>query len=419
MGDEDEVTSPAERWAARLERWQTLLVYPLLVVSAALAAVITEQGWSTWQRWWQLLGVAVLVAALTAWFEHRPRPARVQLTWYALRWALCLVLVLGNPFYGVFAWVGYVDAIRFFPFRRALWGIAATAVLIALSQSAGPPEPSPAKVLGFVLLWAFNAALVTMFSSQGLLAEQRMAERRAAIAELTETNRRLRQAQAENAGLHAQLVAQAREAGVLDERARLAREIHDTIAQGLTGIVAQLQAAESESQGDPQAWRPRVATAVDSARECLAEARRSVGALRPVALDGADLPAALWRLAARAGAPVRVVVTGEPGGLPPAVAEALLRTAQEALSNAARHARGSGVTLTLSGMEDVVTLDVRDDGRGFDPAAVPGRGFGLESMRQRVALVGGSLHVESAPGEGTAVCAQVPVRADARAVGAP
>ena len=408
--DADGPLSTSEGWAVRLERCERGLPYPLLAVSAALAAVLTAQGWSTWARWWQLLGVAVLVGALTAWFEHRPRPARTALAWYAVRWALCLVLVLGNPFYGVFAWVGYVDAIRFFRFRRALWGIAATAVLIALSQSAGVPEPSPTKVGGFVLLWAFNAGLVTLFSSQGLLAEQRMAERRAAIAELVEANRRLQEAQAENEGLHAQLVAQAREAGALDERARLAREIHDTLAQGLAGIVAQLQAAESESA--PDAWRPRVARAVDSARECLAEARRSVQALRPLALDGEGLPAALARLAARegaAGAPVRFVVAGEPAGLPPEVESALLRTAQEALANAARHSGAREVTVTLSEMGDAVVLDVRDDGSGFDPDAVRAGGFGLESMRQRVALLGGSLHVETAPGEGTAVCAVVPL----------
>ncbi|GAB7192195.1 sensor histidine kinase [Kineococcus sp. NUM-3379] len=408
---EDGAFSTSEGWAVRLERWERLLPYPLLVVSAALAAVLTAQGWSTWERWWQLLGVAVLTGALTAWFEHRPRPPRVALAWYAVRWVLCLVLVLGNPFYGVLAWVGYIDAIRFFRFPAALCGIAATAVLVALSQSAGPPEPSPVKVLGFLLLWAFNAALVTLFSSQGLLAEQRMAERRAAVAELTEANRRLRKAQAENAGLHAQLVAQAREAGVLDERARLAREIHDTIAQGLTGIVTQLQAAQSEGPAGAQ----RVERAVESARECLAETRRAVQALRPAALEDDDLPTALARLTGRAGPAARLVVTGEPVEVPGEVGSALLRTAQEALANAGRHARAGQVTVTLSRMGDAVTLDVRDDGVGFDPAEVPGTGFGLESMRQRIALVGGALHVESAPGEGTAVSAQVPLTAPDRA----
>ncbi|NAZ84745.1 sensor histidine kinase [Kineococcus indalonis] len=401
----------AELWIDRTGRWSARLPYPLLALSAALAAALTAQGWSTWQRWWQLLGVAALLAALTALFERRPRPVRVALAWFAVRWALSLVLVLGNPFYGVYVWVGNVDAVRFFPFRRALWGIAATAVLVALSQSAGPPALSPAQLGGFVLLCVFNAGVATLFSSQALLVERRSEERRAAVAQLSAANRRLREAQAENAGLHAQLVAQAREAGVLDERARLAREIHDTIAQGLTGVVTQLQAAQAEPA--EAARRERVEKALASARDCLAEARRSVRALRPVALEEEDLTGALRRLAHRRGGAdgpaVAVVVTGEPVEVTAEASGALLRTAQEALANATRHAGASSVTVTLTGMEDEVVLDVRDDGRGFEPARVDGRGFGLESMRQRIRLAGGSLHVESAPGEGTAVCAVVPL----------
>jgi signal transduction histidine kinase len=188
--------------------------------------------------------------------------------------------------------------------------------------------------------------------------------------------------------LHAQLLSQAREAGVLEERQRMAREIHDTLAQGLIGIITQLEAVQQSAPG--AARERRIDNAAKLARGSLSEARRSVQAMRPEAL------AANPRL-------------------------------PEALANVAKHAAAARVGITLSYMADVVTLDVRDDGVGFRPpgdlAAPPGvedgdragdgdggrsGGFGLTAMRQRVQRVAGTLAVESEPGIGTAVSASVP-----------
>src|SRR4051794_3967574 len=219
---------------------------------------------------------------------------------------------------------------------------------------------------------------------------------------------------AENAQLQAQLVASARDAGVRDERDRLAREIHDTLAQGLAGVVAQLQAALSG--GEPDRER-HLDTAAELARSTLVEARRSVQALRPEPLEAARLPDALAAVAARwsevSGVPAAVTTTGTARQLHPEVEIALLRTGQEALANVGKHAAASRVGVTLSYMEDVVTLDVRDDGIGFDLAGLPGEvadgsGFGLTGMRQRVGRFAGRLEIESSPGEGTAVSATVP-----------
>ena len=225
---------------------------------------------------------------------------------------------------------------------------------------------------------------------------------------------RLETALDENAGLHAQLLVQAREAGVLDERGRMAREIHDTIAQGLTGIVTQLEAAE-QARDRPEAWQRHVRNAIGLARESLSEARRSVEGLRPEYLETARLADALTDVAQQwselNGIPVEVTTTGDVQPLHPEVEVALLRTAQEALANVAKHANASHAWLTLSYMGDVVTLDVRDDGVGF---AVPagsderGAGFGLSAMRQRVTRVAGTLAIESEPGAGTAISARVP-----------
>jgi signal transduction histidine kinase len=244
--------------------------------------------------------------------------------------------------------------------------------------------------------------------------EQQVVQHKKSLTELSEVNRRLEATIAENEVLHGQLLIQARAAGVRDQRRRMAREIHDTLAQGLTGIVTQLQAAEqaaSRSSDGATGWRHHVDAATRLARDSLVEARRSVDALRPEPLEGCRLSEAVAVVAERwsalHGIPAQVTTTGTARPIQPEAEFALLRAAQEALANVARHARAGRVGLTISYMENEVALDVRDDGVGFDPA-VPDRGFGLEAMRQRIAALSGTLQVESEPGGGTAISAFVP-----------
>jgi signal transduction histidine kinase len=232
------------------------------------------------------------------------------------------------------------------------------------------------------------------------------------IDELAQANQKLEAAMKENAGLHAQLLVQAREAGVLDERQRMAGEIHDVLAQGLTGIVTQLEAASVRSAS----WERHLDAAKKLARDSLSEARRSVQALRPQTLDNAGLPEAIGEVvtgwSALNGVTADLIMTGTPRPLLPEIETTLLRTAQEALANVARHAGAGRVALTLSYMEDMVTLDVRDDGAGFDPSSPPEPGyeggFGLSAMRERLSRIAGTLEVESEPGAGTALSACVP-----------
>ncbi|AQZ60299.1 two-component system sensor kinase [[Actinomadura] parvosata subsp. kistnae] len=204
---------------------------------------------------------------------------------------------------------------------------------------------------------------------------------------------------------------QSRVVGALEERARLAREIHDTLAQGFSGIIAQLEAAE-QGGDDPEAVRKRIALAKRLARDSLKEARRSVDALRPEPLERAPLHEALSGVAERwsaaTGVPAAVSVDGEPRRLPEDVEATLLRAAQEGLANVAKHARARRAVLTLSYMEEEVTLDVLDDGAGFDPDSAPAGGYGLIAMRERAARSGGTVTVESALGEGTALCVSIP-----------
>lgn len=205
-----------------------------------------------------------------------------------------------------------------------------------------------------------------------------------------------------------QLEQAARWAAVAGERNRFAGEIHDTLAQGFAGVLAQLAAADGAMGTDPTAARAHLTRARDLARLNLAEARRSVHALRPLPLAARDLPAALAALGARRGEPpVRVTVTGPPRHLPPAVEGELYRLTQEALANADRHADARRIDVALVFDPDRVVLSVRDDGRGFDPAAVPA-GHGLIGMQERMDRAGGSMTIVSEPGRGTEVVAVVP-----------
>jgi signal transduction histidine kinase len=267
--------------------------------------------------------------------------------------------------------------------------------------------------MSWLTVVGINLLAVSVVSWFVRVREREADERQRAIDELTEANEKLEASLRENAGLHAQLVAQAREAGVLDERQRMAREIHDTLAQGLVGIITQLEAAAQAPRSDRE-WKRHTDAAVELARESLAEARRSVQALQPVPLEQDRLPDALGAVARtwseRSGVPATVTTTGRPRPVAADIEVALLRTAQEALANVAKHARARRVWLTLSYMDDVITLDVRDDGTGFatpSPSLRNG-GFGLTAMRQRVEGLAGTLEVESDPGAGTTVAASVP-----------
>ena len=213
------------------------------------------------------------------------------------------------------------------------------------------------------------------------------------------------------------LAEQDRLAAVLAERNRMAREIHDTLAQGLTGIVVQLEAAEDvlgDSNGDANKHLSRARAL---ARESLAEARRSVYALRPQSLEHRPLPLALRESITALTANTRLLVewqisNGWPDQSPDLEAD-LLRVGQEAVTNVLRHANAQRLRVSLRAMPDAVELEVSDDGCGFDLQAVrprPEGGFGLLGMGERVAQHGGQLLVTSGEGEGTTVKCVIPAR---------
>ena len=198
-----------------------------------------------------------------------------------------------------------------------------------------------------------------------------------------------------------------RRKAILEERNRLARDIHDNLAQGFAAILMQLQAAQRESGGAvPVSIAASVETAVELARTHLAEARRSVGALRPNVGPGEDMAAALKRVAElgqrTANTPIDLVVEELPR-LGDAVEREIIGIAQEALTNAVRHSRAKRITIRASAIQSVgLRLSVADDGRGIMGDHSPA-GFGMTSMQERAEKIGASLTIVTAPRSGTEV----------------
>lgn len=417
-----EMTTKDRQIERRWEQLHTWGPYGLLGISVVLALASTGvfDRSTEWYAAWTL--VAVAVALQLWWHGTRSRragrgriPSRAGTAYYVVRWALAFALAWIDPFFAFYAAAGYMDADELIPGRWQRLGLFASAVTVAGAQAGGLPFGSGVQWILFAALLVANSGLQMVVAHLTQQEAQRSRERTETITELERTNAALQQALDENAALHAQLLVQAREAGVADERRRLAAEIHDTIAQGLTGIIAQLQVVANTP--DPGAARVHLGRASELARQSLGEARRSVHNLAPVALEHDGLPEALKKTVAdwarRTGVRADFTLTGTVEHLHEEISATLLRIAQEALSNASRHARAARLGVTLSFMGDEVTLDVRDDGRGFDPAAVPERtgngGFGLDGMRARAERVAGSLTLESEPGHGTAVSARVPL----------
>lgn len=356
--------------------------YLLLAVSSALAV-----AWPMTPLHQDAPITMGLVAVTALWMLQTVRgwPSR-PLVYYVGLVVLIVALVWANSWFTLFAAIGYGHAFGLLPPRLVAIGVAVQAMLLTAIQTADLAS-------GWLII--VNVAVPMLYA--GVMIGHESEKRRRA-------NAALEAALQENIGLHAQLLTQAREAGALDERQRLAREIHDTLAQGLAGIITQLQA--EEQTGD----RQHLDTAARLARESLSEARRSVQALRPEPLEGTRLAEAVIALAEGwsrdSGVPAKVETTGEPRQVPAEVEVVLFRVAQEALANAAKHAQASRVGVTLSYLDDQVVLDVRDDGTGL--VADRAGGFGLTAMRQRVHGVGGKLEIESEPGVGTAISASVP-----------
>lgn len=361
------------------------------------------------------LGLSMLGVLLVAYLVLGRRAAatgdaRIALAYLAVMFTSVTVLVSASETGTLLLFVAYSQVWYFASTRRI--GVVLTIVLTAavfttLGMRAGLSSLGEA---GSLLA---QGSLAVAFSVLLGLWVTQVAEQSEERAELLA---RLEEAQADAATSH-------HAAGVLAERERMAREIHDTLAQGFTSIVMLSQTAAADlRREEPARAADRLALIERAARENLAEARALVAASAPVGLDDSTLPEALARLARGFGQEtgVRARVVADDAALAGLARDhevILLRAAQEALSNVRRHANATTVDLVVTGEVGVdggpgaVRLEVVDDGRGMDPAAV--EGFGLRGMRDRVTAGGGRVQVVSEVGRGTRVGVSLPSDDDA------
>ena len=383
----------------RFGRALQLVLIALIVVSAIRYLIRHGEG----ENAIAIMAGAAVLAVMAVLQGVVPRRGAWPAVWTLGASALWAVLTLVAP---SFAWCAVPLAfavLQILPFWPAAAVVAAMTAVVIAAELRLAVQFDPTLVAGPI-----GIAFATIVAYRAL--DREAGARQQLLDELTATQ--------------ADLSAAQHRAGALAERARLSREIHDSVGQDLSSINLLLQAAEQGWDRRPDAARGQVRSAAGAARSALDEVRRVVRDLAPGELEGAagSLPAALARVVADAagdGVHVQFVRHGAADGagvaeVPLPVASAIIRTVRGALANVAEHARATRAVVSLTVQPDELRLDVRDDGVGFDarPAAMSaraaqrravGRGQGLRGMADRIAQLGGELQVESAPGEGTTV----------------
>lgn len=339
-----------------------------------------------------------------AWMTARPL---VALTFVAAGWGILIFAIADHTAFAVLVFGAVVQLLIFLPFVPALVSVALAIALAAGWVVSQAPAYSPSLTLARLIAVAAIGVMIGTVMLYIHRANVDAAIRARLLNQLDEAHRDLEQ--------------RARADGVQEERQRIATDIHDTLAQGFTSVIKQLEAIElSLPTATPKTQellhrvRPHLANAQRVSRDSLTEIRRVIWALRPPALDHAALPSALRRVAAQWGRTVGVTVhcdVHEMPALNPDAEVALLRVAQEALSNVARHADAATVNLSLHNVDGLILLAVEDDGRGFDDALHDHDGFGIPGMRERLQRLGGHLLIESGAGKGTGVTAALPISA--------
>lgn len=393
--------APALTPTSRVLTWCLHLLLIALLLLAAGRAVVDDLPRSG----------AIVLVAVTCGLVYAAGPLLPQVRtsrrhaagWLAAVSAVWLVLVVLTADGVWVAFPLYFLQLHLLPRRSGLLAVTATAIAAIAAFAAHQGFFGPAAAIGPALGAAVAVAVV--WGYQALYRESE--RRRHLIEELTATRADLAEAQ------HV--------AGVMAERERLAREIHDTLAQGLSSIQLLLRAAERTMPGTAGNAGRYVEQARQAAADNLAEARRFVVALSPPALDDTTLAGALERLCATTSARHRITarfhLTGDPVPLPTAHEVALLRIGQAALANTVRHAQAATADVTLSFLGEHIALDVVDDGIGFDADRPPSPdpesgGYGLAAMRSRTQALDGTLTIESSPGHGTALAARLPIDAE-------
>jgi len=383
-------------WDSSMSRWDVM--YGVVFVAVlAVVAVSAGSGCRT--------AIAMTaIAAMAPWYVLVGRPqmrsadggvTRRAVLYLSVVVVLFIIAVLLAPNAWFLSVALLPQCYEVLPVHRAL--VPALVMTAAGAASVGYWDHSRAGVETAIALFVAIAAFSTAFGGYiGRIITQ-SDERANLIAQLEATR--------------AELAEVSRQAGVMAERQRLAGEIHDTLAQGFSSILMLVQAAEAQLELSPETARSQLSLAAQTARENLAEARTLVGGLASAQLQAGTLEDALRRITQRAGAELGIgasfSVDGAGRRLPAATEVVLLRAGQEALANVRKHAAAHSVAVCLRYAADFVSLDVTDDGAGFDPAQVNG-GYGLSGMRARVDEAGGTFAVRSTLAQGTSVQVEVP-----------
>lgn len=369
------------------------------VVAIALCAVrvpVSPPGALPW-----IIAVALALAVMRIIARRKGHDRSRFGAYYAANLVVSALAVFLSPAFGLYLFLSFYEASMLKTPIAQNSAVVATAAVVAVAQTGGPQSDlfAPLPYLAFFAITVAIALVMTALDSH----------RERLIRTVEKANEELRAERELTATLTSQLVEQARAAGIAEERKRLSREIHDTVAQDLVAIIAQLASVEPNGLSHDAARRLHLAD--ESARAALTEARRAVAALASPRLDNADLPLAIddvlgqWRAAT--GIETELVVQGFP--VSSSHDDALLRIAQEALANTWRHAHADRVTLTLTYSGSDLVLSVADDGIGFNVNSVQG-GYGLSGMKARMDAMGGNFHIHSTTGEGTKLTATLPLR---------
>jgi signal transduction histidine kinase len=356
--------------------WIGLLLTAILVLWNWLGLRVTFKGTGAWDKHIRLRFIVIMVDVVI---------------WYML-------LTISPAFYFVLFGFGLIFYLLPIPYAT----FAALSVMMGViyeqvaDSAAGLSLTDP-------LIWVFGFTAVGAVAMGVWISAivGQSTRRRDLITQLEQTQ--------------AELVASEHRSGILEERQRLAREIHDTLTQGFTSIVMHLEAADQALSGDPATLKKHLDRARETARNSLDQARRVVHDLRPDLLEEFSLPDALKRVTERWSEATDIkattTITGDLIPLHPNIEVILLRAAQESLNNIHKHAQATSAQLTVSYMGDVIILDVKDNGIGLNNASKSplSGGYGLRAMKERVKHYGGSVELESDPGEGTTVVVTIPL----------
>lgn len=383
--------------------WAGMLV--LVVGLAALGAYAgSHQLTSTWRGIVAgLLLVLYLGWMFAGWFHRLPLRSQ-GVTIRLIAWfgalAIALALTLISSHFTILLWILFGSTPFYLGTRVGLIPMIGVLVLIGFLQAGGVNVPHGSGEWESLAGWLIGAAIWILL----ILAIERLVRQRAENEQLI-ADLKASQAQIQQAAV------QERELVVLRERERLARDLHDIIGHALVLASVKLEAAQRLSRVDRERAASELTATQQLLRQTMTELRQAVTNLRTIPEEPVSLAHDIEEQVAQIG--IRANVAIEPiAGLSLIEADALRRIAQEALTNVVKHAAPTAVSVSLQRQGDAVVLEVADNGRGFNPTDAGAIGhFGIRGMRERIELAGGSLTIESAPGNGTRVRATVPVAA--------